>query len=351
MELVGPVHDWFAQWQAFRHSHSAWAAGFPPGEPVYCLPRPAIDQLALPRGTSPPVLDAPAAAAERDFTGLCRRHPAVGCWRDSPVIYGPLTPPPPEPTPELMRLLNWPRAEQLQLRGALEAAREAALRRKGVPGWLLTEPAYLGQVDDLAARWRALPEARRPPFPLGRALAVPAPPEGSRRAGPVVADFAAALGAFLDRWGLAGLATWDLPDPQGPLLPNLFPAGAPATPAHGVHLVVPLHYPLQGDDGLLRQVFDCQRQAARELGVDESLAGLPHHQAYATLFDVLHLERAIRARLTGRPRPPGLVSRVEAAVAAGLGVSTDAVIKSRKAIAACLRGERARVGWLRPRNR
>ena len=62
----------------------------------------------------------------------------------------------------------------------------------------------------------------------------------------------------------------------------------------GVHLVVPLHYPLQGDDGLLRQVFDCQRQAARDLGIDESLADLPHYRAYATLFDVLHLERAIR---------------------------------------------------------
>jgi hypothetical protein len=114
--------------------------------------------------------------------------------------------------------------------------------------------------------------------------------------------------------------------------------------------VLPLHYPLQGDDNLLHQILDFQRQAARQLGLDESLAGLPHFQAYAGLFDVLHLERVIRSRFTGS-RPAGFVMALEQAIASALDCSLDSVQKSRKGISACLRGRRDRVAWLRPRNR
>ena len=122
-------------------------------------------------------------------------------------------------------------------------------------------------------------------------------------------------------------------------------------PRHGVHLILPLHYPLQGDDGLLKQILGFQKQRAREQGLDESLAGLPHYRAYASMLDVLHLERVIRARCCAGRRPQGLVSRIEEAIAAVLDGSLAQVQKLRKAIAACQRGHRARVAWLRPRHR
>jgi hypothetical protein len=178
-------------------------------------------------------------------------------------------------------------------------------------------------------------------------------PDRSPAGGPsrATATFARRVVSFLDRWGLMELATWDLPKPQGPLLPNLLPPGAAALPAHGVHVVLPLHYPLLSDDDLQRQILDFQRLAARDLGLNESLAGLPHHKGYASLFDVLHLERAIRTRLRPGRLAPGLVTRLEGAVAAALHVSLAQVQKCRKAISACLRGQRSRVAWLRPRNR
>src|SRR5262249_30217995 len=168
---------------------------------------------------------------------------------------------------------------------------------------------------------------------------------------PEVAAFSQEVRSFLDRWGLTELATWDLPAPQGPLLPNPLPPGAPAVPAHGVHLILPLPCPLQGDDDLLRQIFNFQRQAVRDWGLAATLPGLPHHKGYASLFDVLHLERAIRARLHSGRTARGVVTPLEEAIAAGLGISLAQVQKCRKAISACLRGRRSRVTWLRPRLR
>jgi hypothetical protein len=215
-------------------------------------------------------------------------------------------------------------------------------RLKGYAGWLLTEPAFVEAVRQLENGWQALAPGDRPLFPLGRFLRL-ADPSAGVTPSVTVAGYLGAVRAFLDRWGLTELSTWDLPNPLPPV--------APAQPAHGIHLFLPLHYPLQGDDDLLRQILDFQRRDARELGDDESLAGLPHHKGYASLFDVLHLDRSIRARLLpGRP-PPGRVAYLEEAVATGLGVSLAQVQKCRKAISACLRGQRARVAWLRPRSR
>src|SRR4051794_5484410 len=63
VELTGAVHDWAAGWDACRRSPPAWAACVPPGGPIYRLPVRAIETLSLPRNSSPPVLDDPAAAA------------------------------------------------------------------------------------------------------------------------------------------------------------------------------------------------------------------------------------------------------------------------------------------------
>ncbi len=172
------------------------------------------------------------------------------------------------------------------------------MRLKGYAGWLLTEPTFLHDCRSLAQRWKDLPEADRPRFPLRRGSFHSDLPErtphdrlrGRRRRSR--ADFF----HYCDRWGLAGMASWDLPDPQGPLFPNLLPHGAPALPQRGLHLYLPIHYPLTGDDDLLARILQEQRCLADQLGLPRSAAGLPHHKAYATILEVLHWQRVIPDR-------------------------------------------------------
>jgi hypothetical protein len=153
------------------------------------------------------------------------------------------------------------------------------------------------------------------------------------------------LRLFLDRWGLIQLVTWDLPDPQGPLLPNVLSEG-PARPVHGVHLFLPLHYPLQGDDDLLGRVREFQRQQAIELGLPPTFAGIGHHTQYAQMFRLIHLDRAVRGRFDPRP-PRGIVSVLEAAAASVLGIGEESVRRLWKWIRTCRRGERQTISRLR----
>jgi len=349
LTMLSPTRSWLGDWDAFRSNYPDWLPARDTNNPLYCLPAAAVASLARPRGSSPGLLAPRDVQAERAFTALCNAHHAVGCSRDQVILSSILTPPP-LPDANLMKKAGWSSADQLRAREALRAAEDASLRLKGYAGWLLTEPPFLTEVRQLTECWQQLPGEQRPLFPLGR-MSLPAASLLPTATSPEAAAFMDSLRAFLDRWALTQLSTWDLPQPQGPLLPNPLPPGSPALPAHGVHLVLPLHYPLQGDDELLRKIVEFQRQFAREQGLDESLAGLSHYRLYANLFDVLHLERTIRSRCAAVRPPRGLVSRIEGAIADALGVSHDQIRKLRKAISACQRGRRARVAWLRPRTR
>jgi hypothetical protein len=266
------------------------------------------------------------------------------------VVFPFLQTPLPYPDPDLIHKAGWTPSQKAAAKKLAAKTQEISLRLKGYAGWLLTEPAFLKEVQQLASAWRTIPKNDRPGFPLGRFFQHPLLSQ-SRPLPSAIAQLETHFRAFLDRWGLTKMASWDLPQPQGPLWPNLIPPEAPAQPAPGLHLFLPLHYPLQGDDDLQRQIYDFQRQRVKELGLDESLAGLPHFKAYAAMLDVLHLERAIRARLPQTHIPRGVVTAMKGAIAAALGCSEDQVEKARKAISACRRGHRHQVAWLRLRNR
>jgi hypothetical protein len=347
-KIPNPPRDWNEAWRSFRQAHPNW----PPAggaAPLYCLPEPAVRELARAVNKRPAILNKEGARAEREFSRLCIDHFAVGCWEGRPVGYHLQQVVAPPTTAELQGTGWTPQQQTLALKLARGAV-DACQRLKGYAGWLLTDPTFVQEAGALAARWHALPTAKRPTFPLGRTL-LPRARHLPPVALPAHRVLARDVNTFLDRWGLTRLATWDLPEPQGPLLPNPLPPNSPALPTPGVHLILPLHYPLQGDDDLLRQVLDFQRQGVRALGLDESLAGLPHHKGYASLFEVLHLERSVLGRLPGRRVPHGFATHVQGALAAGLAVSLAQVQKCRKAISACLRGQRGHVAWLHPRAR
>ncbi len=326
---------------ALRGRHPGWAARFGGEDPVYAIPPAAIDALARPAGSKGvAVFDEPTAAAEREFARVCESSHIVGVGPDGPVAYHLLTASSLDSAAPVIAGLGWS-AAQLRIAGELaDRGAETRRRLRGVVGWLLTEPAFLGQVADARRLYLTLPAGGRPLFPLARVLRVPGDTEGGG-----LAAFAAALRTLLDRWGLTSLAAWDLPDPQGPLLPDPLPPDAVARPTHGVYVYVPVHYPLQGDDALQRQVAEFQQRQAVELGIDPSYAGNTHHETYERMFRVLHLETAVRRRFARPPR--GLAGGIEAAAAAVLDLSTDRVGRLRKWVRACRAGKRSRVKALR----
>lgn len=334
-------------------AHSDWVMARHRAGTVYCLPDPAIAALTIDNRLTKPPLDAGQAAAERAFTALCDDFHAVGVHHGLFVTGTQLNERPAGLDQDLLAYAKqhwgWTDANVRAIEAAFPKAATASDRVKGYVGWLLTEPAFLAEAAGVRDAWEQLPAAQRPAFPLHRPLPAPRARAAGikRRQVPAVQDFGTRLVAFLDKWALTQMATWDLPVAQGPMVPNLLPPTSPAFPRHGIHITLPVYYPLTGDDDLLTEVLRLQQQAAREVGIGSSAAGLPHHQAYAQLVDVLHLERAIRSRFPGLKPPRGLASRVVAAAVACLGLSEDHVTRYRKAITRCLRGERDRVPFLR----
>ncbi|MFV1964007.1 MAG: hypothetical protein ACC628_01190 [Pirellulaceae bacterium] len=213
-------------------------------------------------------------------------------------------------------------------------------------GWLVTDPEFGERKDELAERWTTLDGTERP-FPIERAVKVDKSLKETKIARGI-ADFQPDLEAFLDRWGLTRMVTWDIPEPQGPMLPVPLSADAQAMPEHGLHIVLPIHYPLTGTDDLLRQIRQQQIELAKEANLDPSVAGLPHFEAYARIFDVDLFEKTIRSRYDKPGRNRGLVTVMEHAIAETLGISVNQVQKLRKAISACRRGKRSAVKWLKP---
>ena len=135
------------------------------------------------------------------------------------------------------------------------------------------------------------------------------------------------------------------------MLPNPLPVGAPATPTHGVHVFLPVHYPIQGDDQLIQQIREFQRQEARKLGLDNDFAGIAHHDIYGAMFEIIHLEAAIRSRIGIGGSSHGRMTTIEGAIAESLPLEVGTVQSYRKAISKCRAGGRSQVPFLRVRER
>jgi hypothetical protein len=335
-------------WNKFAERHGDWLQRLPPDEPLYALTPALIEHLKRGDDDRPAVLDRDAAEAEHALLEICQQSNAVGSWKGIPISY-PLLSPPPNPflSDELKQELKWTPRQQIGYSKCIRRMERSELRLKGYAGWLLTEPAFLEARESLKAAWHKLPESQRPSFPLERPVHLPQLPPHVVPAQHRLAQFAQELEAFLNRWGLIALATWDLPTPQGPMVPLTLPLAAPAWPRHGIFLYIPLHYPLTGgNDRLLDQVLELQRSKVQELGIDTSSAGLPHYQIYGKLLELIHLEKAVVQRYG---QPPGLITVLEEALATSLDVGVNHIQRLRKGVARCRKGDRSKVDWLNSR--
>jgi hypothetical protein len=336
------LRHWGPRFEQFLKEHSSWPL-LQVQEPVYALPKEAIKELVRTNGKRKSLIDKDSESAERAFLDLCQNMSAIGAWSGRPIHYSLFNRPSKESAIALFPFTGWSEKEQNDALKLIEKADKRFPRTKGVVGWLLTEPQFVSELAAVRSDWEELSAKQRPEFPLRRLAAV-------RSGGERLFEFGRKLFEFLNRWGLIGLVTWDLPEPQGPLLPSPLAPDALASPRHGILLYLPLHYPLRGDDELLEQIRAIQQQNARELHIPESLAGLPHHVAYGKMFDILFLERAVRSRFGGTA-PKGLADAIENAAVETTALAREQVHRYRKTIARCLKGKRDKIKWLRTKKR
>lgn len=340
----GVIRDTSATIEEFLRQYPNWLR---PDVPTYCLPPKVIARLQMPLVGHAPILSAESAAVELAFSALCAKAIAMGIWNGSPIGFRLLQPPPAAPTPQSLRRLGISPEQILATVQGVERTATMMDRLKGYVGWLVVDPGFRAARDRLAEQWRLLDSTDRPAFPLRRSIKLQQPEKGMKEAAGVTATFQEALNAFLDHWGLVCLVTWDLPEPQGPLIPALLPPNSAAMPQHGLHIVLPIHFPLTGADSLLFEIQQQQASLGKHAGLDPSVAGLPHHEAYGQMLEVHQLEATIRSRY-GRPgQRGGFVSQLEAAIEAGLEIDVASVQRLRKGISACIRGKRGSVRWLK----
>ena len=334
-------------WTAFAHEYPSWIDE-QASEPIFRLTAPAIDLLAKPSLTHPPLLDADRERAERAFLDLCRFHHAVGFHRGKPLQGAYLDEYLPLKFPGV-ELSSWYRERMALARQLVEEHGLPAHEwTRGYVGWLWTEPAYLNELNELQGFWRTLPSEIPMDFPLHNHLvrSTRTLKSGSAQL-KHLEQFGVRFSHFCDRWGLTGLNWWNLPQPQGPLLsspPNPRPR---STPRNLVEVVVPPSYPLPSGDRVLHHIQDEQVQRAQELGLSPTAAVLPHWKAYARMAEIIHLETVITDRFDRLGCRRGFVSMMVEAIADAVGLSVDQVKKYRKAINACRRGSRDQVGRLK----
>ena len=217
---------------------------------VYAIPVELLERIDgdLPNWLSPAEL-----AQERRFAELCAGRNSVGVFLGEFVGHDFLLHDPMPSSAELYRLLDGERhfANRAQLENSLRSANERLQplneRLEAYLGWLVTDPQYRQELAALRQKWEA--DLVR----LGRIPQIPVEQELERWRQTSELDqrdqqLASEFSAFYERWQLRGLASWDLPIPQGANL---------GLPANCSHLFVPASRPavalaatlrLRGDD-------------------------------------------------------------------------------------------------------
>jgi hypothetical protein len=346
--------DWRPHWQGFLRSHAAWWARFGAEQPVYSLPEAVIDALgertpAAGEGHRErrPVITEEEREAERLFRKCCQTFSpsVVGVWHGQPVRYDLFSPPEVPSIPgERVRELRW---DQFVKPDAVPAALEALTGKADGPrhqrlayaGWLTFHEPYRGGLRALRARWQALGVTPLPwPLPASvgdqPATAVVAGSiDPARRLPEATASFLTDATALMRKWGLAGLVTWDLPLPQGPL--ECVPLGLATRvlgPDHAGTLV-PCYYDTPSSQDLREERRWQQGRSAKGggIGVEFPLTNLSPRAGRASEWEnsyrLWFVEAAARQRYGGRPRLP---TCLVAAFMRELGCSEDRVKQLRR---------------------
>lgn len=333
--------DWREIWQKFLAIHEEWWRRFGPG-PVYSLPEPVIRHLAKTRNSKHrprrALINSTDKEAEHAFRGACQqfRIGTVGVWDGNPIRYDLLAPTPrlPEVSKEQAAALGW---DYSPSHAALQREydhRATPWRRRllGYVGYLTFDRTYQAERDAIKSRWLAL--AIRPSFPLYAAPseAVAAGRKPHTYLPEEVDRFLGDVAAFLRKWQLAGLETWELPHPQGPL--SELPAGLVTQLLGADHILsaVPASFTVPSSEDERKSTLDRQREAARLLGLPKTfpvsgLGGRRDPSLDEGSFRLWFVEQAVRSRHT---LSRGLALRLKLAFIEMLGISEERIKQLRR---------------------
>lgn len=342
-----PDDIWSVAWQQFINGHRDWWQRYGQ-EPVYTLPEPVIVHLrglrlikdGPSRQIKPALISDKDASAENAFRTTCEHYGAstIGVWNEVPIRYDPLFPPPPSPG-DLLAQLNWegfgPIAIQ-QVQDLQQRSASVQHRLLGYVGYITFNRGYQAEKEALRDRWLSLGNCL--PFPLVAAnyppASVPLTEEASsaHRPSTAISSFVQDIRAFLGKWQLRQLETWDLPTPQGPLVG--VQAGLVSQLLGPHHLVTALPASVETPTSEYEHdaTHSYQRHGAKLAGLagKHPLSGLGgrkiHASAEENAFRLWLLENTVRRRYDA---PWGLVARLTAAFGEILKVNEERIKQLR----------------------
>lgn len=328
------VTEWNPEWSMFCRDHSSWFVRLDDRQPLLAIPDAALKVLESPRmvrGKATFIFDAQTIESEKCFTNLCHRTHAIGVDRNRPVQhpYIALKNNGADALASMLKSLpdGWTEAARRAATAATSRADSTIRDLKRYVGALISDPSYLEELAAIQQAWTALPEDIRPRIALarsGRFFADDQPVSlratESQMVSPSEVEFTRALNAFLDRWGLMGLATWDLPLPQGPLLPAMNALQIMQTPGAAVHIA------LTAWQNPGRELVEELRE---HLAIQAESHDLPNSSKriqlcgkHASFLEIHYLRLALRSRFTEKP-PLGFSGAFKDVVARVLGIQED----------------------------
>ena len=323
------------EWKSFQETHCLWVQEVQrPDGVLFSLPPSEVDgALRLFRW------DAKCELAERELAALCDRHRAIGVVDEGFVDYPWLRPPLPMPQVDLLESmdLNWPQEVMDAVCNLKEPTNSLNARMRSSLGRLISMPRFGTEADALRVAWLQLPDQSRPPLPIrrsARSSKLPVKMEWSSADPSELRDFVSEFDHFCDGWQIAGMATWHLPIPSElNLVPGLGSQTGETRGALGFR--VPLHFPLQAEDGVGSQVLETHQRLATEVGIED----LGSWQSYATMFEIHHWEYVLRHRYCREIQKRAFVQNVEFFLAELLGISRERVRVLRTRLRAKLRSK------------
>lgn len=345
---------WHGRWASFLNSHRGWwERQSSLGDPVYCLPGPVIDELcrSQPRlDRRPPrerILTEDEECGERDFTALCRwwaewDQNVVGITGSGLPIRYPLL---------NDQLIRW-RAGRTPTRtrgrnswtsmfGKLHKIQLAVGQSQMVhAAWLIQQSEYWDGLTELKNRWRGIRdqvtfgEVTGSVAPLA-ALAIDA--RIGNGTSKKVSKFHEDMWEFARRWNIAGLTTWDLPIPQGPLLGVPMSVVSLCRCQDDSSAAFPGFIPPQRLFGDWKTVWQLPTPDPRRHSQTQSsrCSAKPCLQnqipTYALVLRVFLAELAVRSRFNGT-LPRGMFAPLCGGLAKELGRNADHIRRTRSSI-------------------
>lgn len=314
-------------WLTFQKHNPDWRIRFSDDQPIYAIDQSLLNSQDLQKHMSA------TWGSEIEYSKYCSTHKSIGMYDDRPIEYDLFQ----YTTTQVHSTSlddegNWMMVKYDNTETNDRVA-ERRSRLQGVAGWLLTNSTFLEELHKLKTDYVANQMNRWFPFPLKQSNFENAKLEDQIKPLPEEAKrFGQNARLLLNRWGLNSLTTWDLPEPQGMLLPNPFPTnyGIPDT-LYGVHIYIPVHYPLQLTDGIVKQIRAAQKRAALFAGLPDTFGGIKHFQECSQILHIIYFDAILRSRFTDR-LPPGLSSRIPGVLAAYIGLSEERIRALQKKI-------------------